>query len=138
MVSHFLHQSHCKYISPVVSYLYYVMFFYRSQNFLCLSNFFWTSPKIILHLFPLQNSNLLYGNHLLVWHKKYTSKFQIYFYFQRDKITNCFTLMGSSDVLNWVCLLLEAFGTFWNMAGKFEFEFGIGFRFTKRAHHMTL
>ena len=37
----------------------------------------------------------------------------------------------SSDVLNWGCLLLvvyfwkflEAIGSFWNMAGKFEFEF---------------
>ena len=35
----------------------------------------------------------------------------------------------SSDVLNWGCLLMEvfrAYGSFWNLARKFEFEFGIG------------
>ena len=34
------------------------------------------------------------------------------FFFKRDDITICFALSGSSDVLNWVCLLLICFTTF--------------------------
>ena len=38
-------------------------------------------------------------------------------YLKEEDITICFTFSGSSDVLNWVCLLicllLESFGTFW-------------------------
>ena len=45
---------------------------------------------------------------------------------QVSHITICFTLSGSSDVLNWgclfVCSLLELFGTFWEMAEEFELE----------------
>ena len=47
------------------------------------------------------------------------------FFFQRDDITICFTLLGS-DVLNWVCLFvclfLETFGNFWKKAGDLNFE----------------
>ena len=48
------------------------------------------------------------------------------FFFQRHDITICFTLLGSSDVLNWVCLfvclLLESFGTFWKKAVDLNFN----------------
>ena len=73
------------YIIPVVSYLYCALSFYRSQNVLCWLNFFWTNPKIEVDLFSLQKLNLLYGNHLLVLHKKCptspnTQKSQILFH----------------------------------------------------------
>ena len=32
-------------------------------------------------------------------------------------------------VREFVCLLLETFGTFWKKAGEFEFEFGIKTKF---------
>ena len=58
----------------------------------------------------------------------------IYFSYQKDDITICFTLMGSSDVLDWVrefvCLLLETFGNFWKKAGEFEFGIEIEFGLT--------
>ena len=49
-----------------------------------------------------------------------------YFSYQKNDITICFTLTGSSDVLNWVCLfvclLLESFGTFWKKAVDLNFN----------------
>ena len=60
----------------------------------------------------------------------------IYFSFQKDDITICFTLYGIFRCLElsllknlFVCLLFETFETFWKREGEFEFEFGIEIQF---------
>ena len=53
----------------------------------------------------------------------------MYFSFQRDVITIWFTLTGSSDIWNWVCLflclVLASFGTF---CSKFQVKWNIKMR----------
>ena len=78
----------------------------------------------------LTDNNLLTLKAKVVMVLQFQVKYNImYFSFQRDVITIWFTLTGSSDIWNWVCLflclVLASFGTF---CSKFQVKWNIKMR----------